>query len=219
MTRFDSFKAICVSTLLVSGFAGTAAAQQWEVGVLGGGSFYLNNSVTGPRGSGDLGFKPGLTVGGWLGHNTSGHFGGEIRYLFQMNDLRVSSSGSEYTFGGQSHIVTYDFLYHTSSREDRLRPFVVVGAGFKGYRGTGTERAFQPLSNVGILTRTQEWKPVIDFGAGVKYNFGSRLTLRAEFRDYVTPFPKAVLLPGAGAKVSGWTHDFTPLVGLSYTFN
>jgi hypothetical protein len=219
MIRFDSMRAICVSSLLVTGFAGNALAQQWEVGVLGGGSFYLNNSVTGPRGSGDLGFKPGLTAGGWLGHSTNGHFGGEVRYLYQRNDLRVAGGGSEYTFGGESHIVTYDFLYHTNSREDRVRPYVVGGAGFKAYRGTGTERAFQPLTNIGILTKTQEWKPVVNFGAGVKWNFSSRLTLRAEFRDYVSPFPKAVLLPGPGGKVSGWVHDLTPLIGLSYTFN
>lgn len=201
---------------LALGLASPAAAQQWEVGAMGGGGFYLNNSVSGTAGKGNVGFSPGYSAGGWLGHSSNGRLGGEIRYLFQRNNLKANSPTESASFGGQSHQFHYDVVWHTNTREDRVRPFVAVGGGFKGYRGTGRERAFQAASNVAILSRTAEWKPMLTFGAGVKWQVGSRLMLRAEVRDFVTPFPKEVILPTPGNKVSGWVHDITPLIGLSY---
>ncbi|MFN7922650.1 MAG: outer membrane beta-barrel protein [Bryobacteraceae bacterium] len=196
--------------------AGSASAQQWEVGAMGGGGFYLNNSVSGTAGKGTVGFSPGWSAGGWLAHSSNGRLGGEIRYLFQRNDLKANSPNASAAFGGQSHLFHYDVVWHTNTREDRVRPYLAVGGGFKGYRGTGTERAFQPASDVAILSRTAEWKPMLSFGAGVKWQIAQRLMLRVEVRDYVTPFPKEVILPTPGNKVSGWVHDITPLVGLSY---
>ncbi|MEZ5399555.1 MAG: hypothetical protein R2729_07780 [Bryobacteraceae bacterium] len=197
--------------------AASAWGQQWEVGALGGGSFYLNNSVTGAGGAtGTTGFRPGLSAGGWIGHTNGGKYGGEIRYLFQRNDLKVNSGGQSYNFAGQSHVIHYDFVYHMKTSEDAFRPFVAVGGGLKGYRGTGKEQAFQPLSNLAILSQTSEWKPMLTFGAGVKWQLSNRILLRAEIRDFVTPFPKSVILPSPGAKIAGWVHDITPLFGISY---
>lgn len=199
-------------------FAAPAWSQQWEVGGLGGGALYLSNAVSGPRGTGSAGFKPGFAVGGWLGHNSVGRYSGEIRYMFQRNPMKVSSGGTTADFGGQSHILHYDVLIHMNSREDTMRPYFVVGGGLKGYIGTGTERAFQPLSNIAILSRTTQWQPVMTFGAGVKWMIGARTMVRLELRDYFGPFPKDVILPAPGNKVSGWVHDLTPTVGISYLF-
>ncbi len=193
-----------------------ACAQQWEMGVLGGGGFYMNRGISGPRGSGNVGFKPGLAAGGWIGHNSTGRLGGEIRYLFQKNDMRVTSGSNTYTFGGHSHALHYDLLLHANSIEDAVRPFIAVGGGMKGYQGTGTERAFQPLGNIAILTKTTQWKPLISFGAGVKWNISPRIVLRAEVRDYLTQVPTDVILPAPGAKLGGWFHDITPTFGISY---
>jgi hypothetical protein len=44
------------------------------------------------------------------------------------------------------------------------------------------------------------------------------MVVRAEVRDLVTPFPKDVIFPSPGNKVSGWVHSIMPLVGLSYLF-
>jgi hypothetical protein len=196
--------------------AATLSAQQWEVGVLGGGAFYLNNSVSGPAGSGSVGFRPGISGGGWVGHTNNGRYSGELRYLFQKNDMKVSSGGQTHTFGGQTHMIHYDYLIHMKTAEDSVRPFVAVGGGLKGYRGTGAEQAFQPLDNLAILSRTSEWKPMLSFGAGLKWRVGSKMMLRVEVRDFVTPFPKDVILAAPGGKIGGWVHDITPLVGLSY---
>jgi hypothetical protein len=43
--------------------------------------------------------------------------------------------------------------------------------------------------------------------------------LRVEVHDFATPFPKKVITPNLGAKVSGWIHDIVPMVGLSYVSN
>ena len=216
--KMQSLKILQAMALLTVAQA-AAVAQRWEVGILGGGGFYLNNSVKGLTTSGTAGFKPGFSAGGWLAHNALGRLGGEARYVFQQNEMKVNSGGASASFGGQSHILHYDLVLHTNSREDRMRPYVAVGGGMKGYRGTGTERAFQPLGNLAILSRTSEWKPMLSFGAGVKWSLGQRMMVRVEVRDYVTPFPSSVILPGPGSKISGWVHDITPTVGLSYFLN
>lgn len=205
---------ICLLTIAVS----PAVAQKGEVGAGGGGSIYLNNKVTGLSGTADAGHQQGFAAAGWIGHNSSNYVGGEIGYMFQKNDLKVSSGGTKVTFRGQSHAVHYDILIYGSPRGSAVRPYALVGGGVKGYYGTGRETAFQPLSNFAILTKTHEWRPLLVGGGGVKVAMGSSASLRVEFRDYITPFPKEVIAPGPGAKISGWVHNFVPLVGFSFTF-
>lgn len=211
--RVSTIQSLMLATALaaVPGFG-----QNFEVGVAGGGGFYLSKGVSGPRGSGNAGFSPGFSVAGWVGHNSAGKLGGEFRYMLQRNDMKVTSGGNSYQFGSRSHTVHYDIVLHANSVEDSVRPYVAFGGGIKGHQGTGVERAFQPLSNIAILTKTQQWQPVISFGAGVKWAIGSRVMLRAEVRDYVSPIPKNVMLPAPGAKLSGWFHDLTPMIGISY---
>jgi len=219
MSNRSILRYMCVSAICMALTAMSALAQQWEVGAMGGGGFYLNNSVTSPRGSGETGFRPGWSAGGWLGHNASGRLGGEIRYLFEKNDMKVTSGGNQFTFSGYSNTVHYDLLIYATTREDRIRPYFAIGGGIKQYAGTGIERAFQPLAEFAILTHTRQWQPVVSAGAGIKVALGSRTVLRAEFRDYATPFPKDVILPAPGAKLSGWVHNFMPLFGISYLFH
>jgi Outer membrane protein beta-barrel domain len=204
-------------TIITAASLTTLSAQSFEVGLIGGGSFHFDKSVTG-RSAGKAGFKPAMVVGGTLTHNTAGRWGGEARYQFQKTDLRTSAGGQTATFAGQSHLAHYDVLLYSNSREDSVRPFVAFGGGLRGYRGTGTERAVQPLSNVAILSKVQQWQPMLSFGAGVKWRVGNRLMMRAEVRDFVTPFPKDVIVPSPGNKIGGWIHDFTPMFGVSYLF-
>ena len=212
-------RTIDVSTLLVVAtgcLAIPAVAQQWEVGGLAGGSFYADQKVVSGATAGQVGFRPGLAVGGWVGHKSEGRLGGEIRYLFQRNDLRLASGGTTYAFASQSHLVHYDLLIHARPREDRVRPFVAIGGGLKGYIGTGTERAIQPLNSLAIFSATRQWQPMLSVGGGISWALGSRVTLRADVRDYITSVPKNVLLPAPGATISGWVHDIVPTLGISY---
>lgn len=209
-------RALQISSLSVA-LAIPGVAQQFEFGVVGGGAFHFDRPVTGAV-KGNAGLKPGWTAGGVLTHNSTGRWGGEARYQFQKTDLRASSGSQSINFSGQSHLAHYDVLLYSNSREDAVRPFVAFGGGIKGYQGTGTERAFQPLSNVAILSRVQQWQPMLSVGGGVKWRVGNRLMMRAEIRDFVTPFPKDVIVPSPGNKIGGWLHDITPMFGVSYLF-
>jgi hypothetical protein len=88
----------------------------------------------------------------------------------------------------------------------------------KVFRGTGKEAAFQPLSQFAYLTRTQEVKPMVSFGGGVKFKLSPRVAMRAEVRDFLTPFPKQVITPAPGAKIGTMLHNIVPLVGISYEY-
>jgi hypothetical protein len=203
---------------LALGLAGACAAQQFELGAAGGFGFSTDATVKRGSDSATAGLKPGPAFGVFVVQNMYKHLGGEIRYTFQMDDLKVSRGGSEATFTGQTHALHYDLLYLAGSRDSRVRPFVAAGGGVKVYRGTGGQHASQNLGQFVALTQTQEIKPLISFGGGVKMKLGGRLNLHVEARDYLTPFPTKVIAPVPPSTVGGWVHDFVPLVGLSFGF-
>lgn len=199
--------------------AGAGLAQQWEAGVGGGIAVYKNATVTSGGATADAGLKPAPAFSAFATQNGRGRLSGEIRYTFQFGDFKVSSGGTETTFSGQTHAVHYDVLFHTSSASAHVRPYVLAGGGMKIYRGTGKEQAAAPaLANFAILSKTQDTKGLIVFGAGVKTKLGRRSALRLEVRDYLTPVPEHVIAAAPGAKLSGWLHGFTPMVDLSFGF-
>ncbi len=195
-----------------------AFAQKWEVGGAVGGGFYTSQAVSSPAGSADATFKTGLSGSAWVGNTTSSHWGGEVRYDFQVGAMKLSGNGAEATFGAQTHQIHYDFLWHAGSSEARVRPFLAAGAGIKVYRGTGTETLTQPISRVALLTKTQDVRPMISIGGGLKFRVSERVDFRLQIHDYLTPFPKDVIAPAAGASVGGWIHDIVPSFGLSFLF-
>lgn len=204
------------SVLLLAG--AIASAEEFEIGALGGSGFVRNLGVAGTAGGATTGLEPGFAAGGFVSHNMYPRLSGEVRYLFRDSDLKLSSGSTKVTFGAISHLMHYDLVFHTASRRSRVRPFLAGGAGARVFRGTGQETAFQPLTNFAVLTRTQEVKALVSVGGGVKVDLSPRLRLRAEFRDYMSPFPKQVITPVGNSKISGWLHDFMPMAGISYVF-
>ena len=200
------------------GLAGLGQAQEWEIGGIAGAGFMNGNGISTAAASATTGFKSGGAFGAFAGSNLYPHLSGEIRYTYQMNDLKISSGGTEATFKGVSHAIAYELLYHPAPRRSKAQPFVAAGAGIKVFRGTGKESAYQPLSNLAYLTKTMEMRPLVTAGGGVKYRISEHLVFRAEIRDFITPFPKKVITPAPGAKISGWINDFVPLFGLAFTF-
>ncbi len=209
-------KAVILTALMLFSFA--AFAQTWEIGGIAGGGFHQNLNVTNAAGSATTGFQNGPLFGGYLGQNLYRYISGELHYNYAMSDLKVSGAGTDAQFKGIAHAIHYDFLIHTAPVEARMRPFLAAGAGVKVFRGTGTESVYQPLSQYALLTKTQEWKPLITVGGGSKFRLSPRIYLRAELRDQITPFPKNVIAPAPGAKIQGWLHDFVPMVGISFLF-
>ena len=210
---------ITIGLALALSLAGACAAQEWEVGGMASYGFYRNLDAVGGAGTALAGFSPGAAFGGVLGHNSSSRISGEFRYSYLANDLKLSSGGTTAHFGGTAHAFHYDLILHPRPRHgSKVMPFVAIGGGMKVFEGTGHEMAYQPLSDIALLTKTREIKPMISVGGGLKMILGPRLLLRAEVRDYITAFPKQVITPLPGTKVSGWLNDFVPMVGISYIF-
>jgi hypothetical protein len=194
-----------------------ALAQKYEFGVHGGGSMYQSKQISNSRGTADAGFSPGWAAGFTLGHNMYSHVGGEIRYSYLHNTMKLDSGGTSARFGGEAHAIHYDFLLHTSDTSSSVRPYVAVGGGVKMFRGTGTEQAFQPLSNIAVLTKTQEPMGLASVGGGVKVKMSDKMWFRFDVHDYLTPFPKKVITPIAGG-ASGWLNNIVTTAGLTFTF-
>jgi hypothetical protein len=204
--------------VLAGAWSVAGLAQVWEVGGAGGAGFVRGLNVTGPAGTATTGFQPGWAVGAVAGQTFYPRLSGELRYTYQRSALKLSSGGSETTFGGDAHAIHYDLLWHFRTDRPTVRPFVAGGAGIKLFRGIGKEAAYQPLNQFAYLTHTQQVEPLISAGGGVEIALKPTVRLRIEFRDYVTPFPDQVIAAAPGMHIHGWLHDIVPLVGISYVF-
>ena len=214
MKSVVNLRAAAVLLMLASSEA--ALAQKWEIGAGAGGSFYTGNTVSKASVTGNAKFNSGWGVTGYVGHNMYKLVGGELRYSFLKNDAKLTSGGSQAMFGANAHAIHYDVLLHATSADSAIRPFVAVGGGIKVYQGTGKEVVAQPLGNLAYLTRTSEYKPLVTFGAGIKFNVSKRLGFRAEVKDYFSQFPKEVIAPASGSKLSSdWIHNFVAMVSVS----
>ncbi|MBY0506362.1 MAG: porin family protein [Bryobacteraceae bacterium] len=193
-----------------------AYAQKWEIGGGAGGSFYTSQTVSRASLSANAKFDSGWGATGYIGHNMYSRVGGEVRYSFLKNDAKLSSGSDQATFGANAHAIHYDVLIHATKVGSPIRPFVAIGGGIKMFRGTGKEVVAQRLGNLAFLTRTNEVKPVITFGAGVKLNVSKRVGFRVEVKDYFSQFPTDVIAPASGSKLSGnWIHNFVAMASLS----
>jgi len=206
-------------TLLLAAAAFNCPAQQWEFGGVGGGSFLNTTSVSSPQGSATAGFKPGFVGGAFLGQNLYRHLSGEVRYEFFQSNLQIKAGGTTGTFSGIAHAVHYDLRIHTERKESRVQYFAAFGGGMKIFQGTGDETPYQSTMNYGYMTRTHQVKPMVSIGGGFTYRLSPRLSLRAELRDFITPFPTAVITPpNSNVKYGSILNDLVPMVGLDYIF-
>jgi hypothetical protein len=190
--------------------------ERWELGIGAGYGFYKNVTAANATGEASVGFKPGAAFSVFADNDVNRWLGGEVRYTYQQNDARVSSGSTKAQFDAESHAFHYDLIFQLTKRTATVRPFLAAGAGVKINRGTGREAAFQPLSSFVALTRTTQVTPLVSVGGGVKIEISPLLTLRVEGRDYASTFPREVVAPVPGARVSGWVHDIVPMIGLSF---
>ncbi len=195
-----------------------ALAQKWEIGAVGGGSFYTSNDVNLGSNSVKASFAPGFAAGFVLSQEIGRHWGGDIRYTYERNDAQLDGNGAKPTFGAQAHAIHYDFLYFFSPSGEKTRPYISFGAGVKYYRGTGAEALTQRLSEYALLTRSTDTTPMASVGFGVKFRVGEKSNIRIEIKDYISPTPTKVITPNRGASLSGWVNNFLPMIGITYIF-
>jgi hypothetical protein len=197
-------------------FATACFGQQWEYGGGAGGSFLPMLPVSSPAGSASAGFQPGFAANAFVGQRYSDRISGEVRYTFFDNAMKLTSGGQSTTFSANAHAIYYDVLIKTRERESGAQFYGIVGGGMKIFRGIGTEQAYQPLSQFAYLTKAQKVEPMGSFGAGVKFHLTPHLSMRAEVRDFLTPFPKSLITPAPGAKIGSLLNDIVPMVSISY---
>jgi opacity protein-like surface antigen len=198
--------------------AGWCCAQSWEVGGAIGYGAYRDVRVNGAGAQATAGIRNRFVAGGVVTEDLYEHLSGEIRYQYQDGDPFLSLNGKTGNMQGQSHSFSYDVLVHVKPREEKLRPFVALGMGARWYRSTGPEPNPQPAPALAALTHDDDWKLLVTVGGGVTYKLPNHLLLRADFRDGITPFPKKIFVPAAGATDRGLFQMFTTTIGVGYWF-
>ncbi len=212
------YRIIGICAMGVIGLAPAALGQKWEFGGGIGGSFYPSRDVKNGSTTASAGIRTNVASGVWLGQNSSGKWGGEMRFDYQRGDLSLERGSTATTLTGESYGLHYDILWHATGREAKVRPFLGAGAGFKVYRATGEPGLVQPLSQYALLTKGDELQGLLSLGAGVKWQIASSLQLRLEVHDYITRFPKELIAPNVGSSVPGVLQNIVPMLAIAYTF-
>jgi hypothetical protein len=204
--------------VLAAAFSSLCMGQTWELGAVGGYGWYQNPSITNPPDSVRAGFPPRAALGVVFGEDRFRYLGGEFRWLIRFGGPQLQSSGITVATPGHTNAITYDFLFHMTRRESRIRPFVAAGAGIKVYTGSFQDLT-QPLSRLAVLRSVTQVEPAISAGAGLKFLLAEHIQLRLDFRTLMTPLPNDVIRPiGLSTRIHGWVYDFVPLAGISYVF-
>jgi opacity protein-like surface antigen len=199
-------------------FAGAAFGQQYEIGANVGYGIYRDGSIYSASGTLEAGIRNRFAAGIVLGDEVSKYVSAEFRYLYHDGHPFLQGLGVKADIQGQSDALTGELLFHFKTREHRWRPFLAGGTGAKQYIIAGPEPFPQPIPQVASLTANDVWKVVFSAGGGVKFRLREHLLLRAEFRDYITTFPRTQIVPAPHNTARGIFEQFTPLFGVSYTF-
>lgn len=199
-------------------FAVAVFGQQYEIGADIGYGLYRNGTIYSAAGSVQAGLRNRFAAGIDLGYQFSDYVAGQFSYLYHDGHPFLRAPGVSADIQGQSHALTLELLFHFKPREHRLRPFVAGGAGAKGYVIAGPEPFPQPVPQIAVLTINDVWKVAFSVGGGVKFLLRPHVLFRAEFRDYLTTFPRQQIVPAPHNTARGVFQQFTPLFGVSYTF-
>ena len=199
-------------------FAIAAFGQNYRMGANIGYGIYANGTIFSAAGTADAGIRNRFATGIDLGYDFSNYVSGQFSYLYHDGHPFLEAPGVKADIQGQSHALTLELLFHFKPRGQRLRPFLAGGTGAKDYAIAGPEPFPQPIPQIASLTINDVWKIVFSVGGGVEYLLRPHLLVRAEFRDYLTTFPRQQIVPAPHNTARGVFQQFTPLFGLSYTF-
>jgi opacity protein-like surface antigen len=203
---------------VVALFATAAFGQRYEIGADIGYGIYRDGTIYSTAGNAQAGIRNRFAAGIVLGDEFSSYVSGEFQYLYHDGHPFLQAPGVKADIQGNSEALTCDLLFHFKRREHRWRPFLAGGVGGKEYVIAGPEPFPQPIPQIASLTTNDVWKVVFSAGGGVKFRPLPHLLVRAEFRDYLTTFPRQQIVPAAHNTARGIAEQFTPLLGIGYTF-
>ena len=206
--RYLLFLAICA----------VATAADREVGANFGYGFYRNGTIYGAGVTAEAGMRNRFSTGIDLTYDFSNYVAGQFSYLYHDGHPFLEAPGVKTDMQGQSQALTMGLLFHFKPKTSRFRPFLEGAAGAKGYIVAGPEPFPQPVPEIATLTDNDVWKVAFAVGGGVRYRIHPRVMLRAEFRDYITTFPRQQIVPAPHNTARGIFEQFTPLFGIGYLF-
>jgi opacity protein-like surface antigen len=204
--------------LVVLAFAGIAFGQQYEIGAVIGYGFYRDGTIYSASGSAQAGVRNRFAAGIILGDEFSDYVSAEFSYLYHDGHPFLQAAGVKSDIQGNSDALTGELLFHFKKREHRWRPFLAGGSGGKEYVIAGPAPFPQAIPQIASLITNDVWKVVFSAGGGIAFRPIPHMLLRAEFRDYLTTFPRQEIVPAAHNTARGIFEQFTPLLGVSYTF-
>jgi hypothetical protein len=209
----------CVPLLAACSLLASAAfGQQYEVGATVGYGFYRDGTIYASSETAKAGIRNRFAAGIILADEFSKYVSAEFNYLYQDGHPFLRAPGVVADIQGQSVALTGGLLFHLKTREHRWRPFLAGGSGAKEYIIAGPAPFPQPIPQIASLTTNDVWKVVFSAGGGVKVRLIPHMLLRVEFRDYLTTFPRQEIVPAPHNTARGIFEQFTPLLGVSYTF-
>ena len=200
-------------------FAALAWGQQkYEIGATIGYGIYRDGTIFSDTQTVQAGIRNRFAAGINIGADYTDYLSGELQYLYHDGHPFLQNSGVKSDIQGNSEALTLNVLFYFQKRERRVRPFVDGGVGGKEYVIAGPAPFPQPVPQVASLTTNDVWKVVFVPGGGVKIRVIPHMLVRAEFRDYLTTFPRQQIVPAPHNTARGIFQQFTPLFGVSYTF-
>jgi hypothetical protein len=192
--------------------------DQYEVGAEIGYGFYRNGSIYSSDGTAQVGIRNRFAAGILIGQDFHEYVSVEFRYLYQDGHPFLEAPGVKVDIQGQSQALTGEALFHFKNLQHRWRPYLIGGAGGKGYIVAGPAPFPQPVPQIASLTTNDVWKVTFNAGGGIKFRVRDHLLVRGEFLDYLTTFPRTQIVPAPHNTARGVFEQFTPLFGVSYTF-
>ena len=208
---------LLAATLLASAAFGQTS-EQYQIGAQIGYGIYHNGTIFSSTETAQAGIRNRFAAGVIFGDDFSDYVSVEYRYLYHDGHPFLEAPGVKVDIQGQSHTLTADALFHFKKRGNRWRPYVIGGAGGKGYIIAGPAPFPQPIPQVASLTTNDVWKVVFNVGGGIKWKVWNHMEVRGEFLDYLTTFPRTQIVPAPHNTARGVFEQFTPLFGVSYTF-
>jgi opacity protein-like surface antigen len=199
-------------------FGSAAFGQQYEMGANIGYGFYRDGTIFSDVGTAQAGIRNRFAAGLLLGDDFTNYVSAEFNYLYHDGHPFLQVPGVKADIQGNSDALTVGLLFHFKPREHRWRPFLAGSTGAKEYIIAGPEPFPQPIPLIASLTTNDVWKVVFSVGGGVKFRPIPHMLLRAEFRDYLTTFPRQQIVPAPHNTARGIFEQFTPLFSVSYTF-
>ena len=199
-------------------FASALLGQTYEIGADIGYGIYNNGTIFSSQETIQAGIRNRFAAGIDVGWEFSDYVSGQFSYLYHDGHPFIKGAGVDTDIQGQSQALTIGGLFHFQKRDRRFRTFLAGGAGSKGYIIAGPEPFPQPIPQVASLTTNDVWKVTFSVGGGITYMLRKHMLLRAEFRDYLTTFPRQQIVPAPHNTARGIFQQFTPLFGASYVF-